>query len=232
MIVANPSSPLHPLHSIECHPERSEGSAFRFSPLCALRVSAFSSPSLSPFSFKPSTLNLFSSLDALDAASSVSPLPATLTKNTRGGGTSHASAKNSNRNPSVLDFQLSTVCPVYAEPRREIRRRVDCFLPISFIIRTYAKRARNPFRIRTSKTQHLKPFRIRTYRKKGRGVARTSLSASSALHSLRVSGYSAPLCYLFPSLRLFNLRLSTALLTAPYSTTHCPRPFDKASSLV
>jgi len=32
-------------------------------------------------------------------------------------------------------------------------------------IRTYAKRARNPFTIRTSKTQHLKPFRICTYEK-------------------------------------------------------------------
>jgi hypothetical protein len=106
------------------------------------------------------------------------------------------------------------------------------FTPKSRRIRTYAKHAHNPFAMNTSKTNDLKSFRIRTYRKKGRGVARTSLSASSALHSLRVSGYSAPLCYLFPSLRLFNLRLSTALLTAPYSTTHCPRPFDKASSLV
>jgi hypothetical protein len=32
-------------------------------------------------------------------------------------------------------------------------------------IRTYTKRARNPFTIRTSKTQHLKPFRICTYEK-------------------------------------------------------------------
>jgi hypothetical protein len=61
MIAANPTSPLHPLDSIECHPERSEGSAFDFSPVC---VSA--------------------NVDALDTASRVSPLFATLTKNTRG----------------------------------------------------------------------------------------------------------------------------------------------------
>src|SRR5208282_1052547 len=36
---------------------------------------------------------------------------------------------------------------------------------ISFRIRTYEKLTRNPFRIRTSKTQHLKSFRIRTYEK-------------------------------------------------------------------
>src|SRR5580692_11602590 len=58
-----------------------------FSALRALCVSAFSSPNV----------------DALDAASTLSPLPATHTKNTGGGGTSQASAKNSNRSPSVLN---------------------------------------------------------------------------------------------------------------------------------
>src|SRR5579885_1718095 len=37
--------------------------------------------------------------------------------------------------------------------------------PKSSGIRTYEKRARNPFRIRTSKSLDLKSFRIRTYRK-------------------------------------------------------------------
>src|SRR5579859_2194686 len=40
---------------------------------------------------------------------------------------------------------------------------------ISFIIRTYEKCASNPFRIRTSKTQDLKPFRMNTYKKPPRG---------------------------------------------------------------
>jgi len=40
---------------------------------------------------------------------------------------------------------------------------------IPFRIRTYEKATRNPFRMRTSKTQHLKSFRIRTYEKRGRG---------------------------------------------------------------
>jgi hypothetical protein len=42
---------------------------------------------------------------------------------------------------------------------------------IPFAMRTYAKRTRNSFRIRTSKTQDLKPFRIRTYEKKPQGDA-------------------------------------------------------------
>jgi hypothetical protein len=124
MIVANPTSPLHPLHSIQCHPERSEGSAFDFSPVC---VSA--------------------NVDAVDAASSLSPLSATHTKKHPGGGTSQAPPKNFNRNPSVF----------------------NCFSPKSFTMRTYAKHTCNPFRMRTSKTQHLKSFRIRTYEKMGGG---------------------------------------------------------------
>jgi hypothetical protein len=56
------------------------------SDLCVLCVSVFSSPNLSPFTSDPSTRNLVSFVDALDAASSISPLFATLTKNTRGEG--------------------------------------------------------------------------------------------------------------------------------------------------
>jgi hypothetical protein len=41
---------------------------------------------------------------------------------------------------------------------------------IAFRIRTCGKCASNPFRIRTSKTQDLKPLRMRTYEKTGDGV--------------------------------------------------------------
>jgi hypothetical protein len=108
MIVANPTSPLHPLHSMECHPactepsrsERSEGSAFDFSPACA-------SPNV----------------DALDAASTLSPLSATHTKNTRGGGTSQPPPKNSNRTPSAFNFQRSTFNGLSARVRININPR-------------------------------------------------------------------------------------------------------------
>ena len=101
MVAANPTSPLHPLHSIECHPactvypactersrseprrepsrsERSEGSAFDFSPVS---VSASSSLS-SSFNFKLST----ACPEARRRVSflSLSPFLATLTKNTGG----------------------------------------------------------------------------------------------------------------------------------------------------
>ena len=98
----------------------------------------------------PERLGAFSSpiVDALDAASSLSPLLATLTKNTRGGGTSQSSPKNSNPSSSMF----------------------NCLSPKSFTIRTSAKQARNPFAMSTSKTNDLKFFRIRTYEKKGGGA--------------------------------------------------------------
>jgi hypothetical protein len=64
----------------------------------------------------------------------------------------------------------STACPVYPEPRRERSRRVNLLSPNSFRISTYAKRARNPFTMNTSKTKHLKPFRMNTYEKTGEGA--------------------------------------------------------------
>src|SRR5579863_10286257 len=56
------------------------------SDLCVPGASAFSSPHLSPINSNPSTRNLASFVDALDAASSISPVFATLTKKHRGVG--------------------------------------------------------------------------------------------------------------------------------------------------
>src|SRR5580692_1164839 len=58
---------------LTCHPKRSEGSAF----------SSFDFRQLA-LSLEGSTVNLLLFLDALDAASTITPLVATLTKNTRG----------------------------------------------------------------------------------------------------------------------------------------------------
>jgi hypothetical protein len=92
---------------------------------------------------------------------------------------------------SPMSSVCHPACPVYPEVRRERSRRgrneKSAFLapakssvlpPIvtshqsritkPFTIRTYEKRARNPFGIRTSKTRDLKSFRIRTYEKRGR----------------------------------------------------------------
>ena len=46
-------------------------------------------------------------------------------------------------------------------------------LTISFRIRTSAKHSHNPFRICTSKTQHLKSFRMNTYEKTLRGTSQS-----------------------------------------------------------
>ncbi len=82
-----------PFHSNRCHPERSEGSAFRLSLLCELSVSAFSSPDVSSFNLKlsiedPGPVGTVNSLFnfcpfnfelSTFNSSSLSPFPATLT---------------------------------------------------------------------------------------------------------------------------------------------------------
>jgi hypothetical protein len=83
---------------------------------------------------------------------------------------SHSSAllKNACFNNSLLFNDLRTLLQNTGSvlPRQRIRSR--SLRPLeanSSRIRTYQKRIRNPFRIRTSKTQHLKLFRMNTYKK-------------------------------------------------------------------
>jgi len=99
------------------------------SDLCELCVSAFSSPNV----------------DTLDAASSISPLSATLTKNTKGGGTSQGWAKNSNRNHPVLNSQLPALFTMLAvSPERSLEGRLvrgsafNRFFPNSHGITSFA----------------------------------------------------------------------------------------------
>jgi hypothetical protein len=108
-------------------------------PVSELCVSVFSSPNL----------------DALDAASSLSPLSATLTKNTGGVGHAQASARNPERIPSPFNFKNSTF---------------NCFSPNRFSIRTCEKFARNPSTMNSSKTQDLKLFRMNSSKKTGEGA--------------------------------------------------------------
>ena len=142
------------------------------------RVSALPDPlgtRYHPFATLP--LNPFVTI--LDAASSISPVFATLTKNTRGG-VSHSS----NQNPAVLpvpNHRSPVIAPLLAlPPVTNQKSRITK----SFTIRTYEKRARNSRRIRTSKTQDLKPFRMNTYRKTGEGE-RVSIPRCIATYQAR-----------------------------------------------
>jgi hypothetical protein len=178
---------LHARSPLSCHPERSEGSAFRLSPLRVLNFNGFNSRSPLPFNiptFKPSNLQTTN----LDAASSISPLFATLTENTRGGGyaivnsfVAQTSVWALLRQPTWQSSEAKdpqelknlAVRPV-ANHESQVAASV-LFLPRvtghqsqitkSCRIRTSPKRVRISFGIRTSKTQDLKPFRIRTYKK-------------------------------------------------------------------
>src|ERR1700734_1855730 len=89
-------------------------------------------------------------VDALDAASSLSPLLVTLTKNTRGG---------------VYLFQPENLFSSFSR----LLARHPSLAPKSFTIRTSGKCTPNPIRMCTSKTNDLKLFRMSTSKKTGRG---------------------------------------------------------------
>jgi len=76
-------------------------------------------------------------------------------------------------------------------------------VPISFRIRTYERHTRNPFGIRTSKTQDLKLFRMNTYKKTWVGVpaVRNAPHPAPLAHRTRSSRrvYSRrPFCRVLP----------------------------------
>jgi hypothetical protein len=155
-----------------------------------VEASSFSNPSpvdfdlstLSPFNFKPSTLN---PVTFLDAASSVSPLSAALTKNTQGGGIPSSACVF---RPGPLQTALSGSLPRYllaasflqsssASPR-SLREQNLLSSPhpitthspestIPFKMCSSTKQPRNPFRMRSFKTKDLKLFRMCSFKKTG-----------------------------------------------------------------
>jgi hypothetical protein len=93
-------------------------------------------------------------------------------------------------------------------------------IAIPFRIRTYAKTARNPFRMRTSKRKDLKLFRINTYKKTGRGAP---------CNPLVYGGTANPVCPLFSAICLSSSPCRTApspSLRYPYSRLHSRRRFS------
>ena len=161
----NHSPRLRPLHSIRCHPERSEGSTFRLSSPRALSVPAFCSDP-SPFKFALS-------IEAPAPVGTVnfpwlSPFPATLTDRSQ-----------LTENPATLSPVSATLTdtvahnPFVCHSYRKHRGRAYTFQPgISFrsLTTRHSPLATISFIIRTSKTQHLNSFRMNTSEKTGRGV--------------------------------------------------------------
>jgi hypothetical protein len=103
----------------------------------------------------------------LDAASSISPVFATLTKNTRGWGTSAsflcASSAYSASQRSPFPSSTAVSCKLLAVS-------FPLATPNSFRMRTFVRSARNPFRMSSFKTKNLKLFRMSIYKKIGEGV--------------------------------------------------------------
>jgi hypothetical protein len=148
------SSLLCPPRPPLCDPERSEGAAFFHTSLTA------ANPHISH------SLPSFSTPAALRA---------------------HSNTRNPNPLMRLLHDPLDTpgrgsfptTWPSFAQSHNRFCFRSNCPAPIleqpptaiPFKIRTYTKRTRIPFGIRTSETQDLKSFRIRTYTKTGGGSA-------------------------------------------------------------
>jgi hypothetical protein len=176
---SRPRLVVAPRWPLSCHPERSEGSAFRLSTLHAPSVSAFSSSDVCPFNFKLSSAcpehNRRVNFPPL------TPFPATLTSHLQ------LAVNTTTLSPALATLadrvkHKSFVCHSYKKHPGGgyiLQAKIFSFgnlttnysplSTISFTIRTYEKYTHNPFGIRTSKTQHLKPFRMNTYKKTGRG---------------------------------------------------------------
>jgi hypothetical protein len=143
------SEPLFSPHCISFSAFLSLPSPLCFDPL------AVNSPSLTPLSAA-----LPNSPQQTEIKASLSPFPATLTD--------FANYKpfvcHSYKKTGGWGEGLLSPC-VSAESVNGTRRCDPTCSSKPFTFRTYAKRNRNPFRMNTSKTQHLNSFRIRTYEK-------------------------------------------------------------------
>ncbi len=168
---SRPPRPLRTPRAAQCHPERSEGSAFA-RPLTAEGAPSFAH-SLPPYS----SAALLHTRRNTRNSNPVMRLLHNLRIPRVGG----------RPMPLTACQPTHVFCFPHGEPAPVLEHTSITNL---FRMRTYTKHARNPFRIRTSKTQHLKPFRIRTYGKNGEGVLRLgrfsdlSTSRLSVAHSM------------------------------------------------
>jgi len=127
---------------------------------------SFNSPSLSCF-----LATLADDSQLTENSPTLSPVPATLTGRVKHNPfVCHSYRKHPG---SHLSSQRS-FRPGFSRPNF-LRTRHSLLSSISSKIRTSEKTACNSFRIHTSKTQHLKPFRMNTYEKTLRGATRGPL---------------------------------------------------------
>jgi hypothetical protein len=118
------------------------------------QVLTFNSVSLSPF---PATLT--NSLQTTEKPATLSPAFATLRSHVKHKScVCRSSKKHPGLHPSGQVFSFRTQATYQSRITK------------SFIIRSYAKCAPDSFRMNTSKTQDLKPFRMNTYKKRGEGA--------------------------------------------------------------
>ena len=165
---------------LRCHPERSEGSAFLCP--CTLSLDWHKRSRPSPF---PATLT--NPLQITENKTTLSLVFATLTRlSTHKPFVCHSCEKHpgshlSSQRSFRSGFSRPNFLPTPHSPLATKLLR----------IRTYEKRACNSRRIRTCKTQDLKPFRIRTY-EKTRGEGPHLLSLLAFAPSAIIIGLASP----------------------------------------
>src|SRR5208282_3147447 len=162
------------------------------------------------------TINADPERAILDAASRISPLFATLTKNTGGGGTTSSASHLLPVASSIVHSRITTSffhtlthsfalhkipSPIHSilpalfpqntgrcTPQHESSSASICSLTaIPFRIRTSEKRTCKLSGMNTSKTQDLKLFRMNTYKKRGRGAGCGCAVISSAPYAYSIA---------------------------------------------
>jgi hypothetical protein len=137
---------------------------------CPPSARATSQSPLATAAVSPFLATITSHLQLTENTATLSPAFATLTDRVRNNSfVCHSYKKHpgwgSHRSSQIFFF-------------RNLTTRLSPLSAMSFVIRTYGKSASNSCRIRTSKTQDLKPFRMNTSEKTPRGVPPSSQNLS------------------------------------------------------
>jgi len=222
-------SPLpHPFHSNWCHPERSEGSAFRLPPLCALsfldvsffnfKLSTVNFPSLSPF-----LATLTDDRQLTKNPATLSPFAATLTGFVNHNPfVCHSCKKHPGWGAAIVNFFVTqtSVCALLRQSTSEASEAKDPQELKNLALRPIAS-CESPLTapalllppVTSHQSQITNPFTIRTYEKLSPNPFRIPTSKTRDLKSFRMNTYEKTLGRATPPSQLLLFPLFYCRLT-------------------